>query len=294
MRKRVGLIAVIGTLALAGVTFAASFALKTPLKADATTTVVSSGYKTIWASSDGGNWPTSSSSTKLHYWSAVAGDGLSDTMVKADYSYTYDSTNNYVYYRFTVPVAVSKMQFVRFDSTGSTNWNNYTGDISSPSCGSIYYIWESSSWTFTTSTGSAKSNLPVDVFAAAIAGVQTCSSSTANGYPLYSNLNTNFYSKLVSGANLSTVSLNDHPYSQYTTAGGKYSDITGNPATSYTVQQKWDGIAAQYNAHQSSIVISDSPSQTISDTATVAGTVAGAAVLGFAGLILYRKKKLIA
>lgn len=247
---------------------------------------VSVGYEIIWETSDNADWTTASAFPRLGAWGGSAG---SYTLYDSDYNVTAGLT----YYRFVVPTNITGFKFERWGVGESSKWND-TGNLAETHAsivfGTCYYIWETSSWTFTGTTGAAKDGVVTkEFFSKVLDGVQTCSSSSEYGYELYPNIRDNFYSKMKGGEDLTTVNVNDYSYSDYVNAGKAYTGLT--PSTTYTAWQKWEKIVALYNAAHSSGAATVNSANNDSGSTLALGGLAAVAILAAGSYFFVRKKK---
>lgn len=244
----------------------------------------------VWVTSDNVDWTSDSAYTRLGAW---GGDAGGYTLYNADYQVTAGQ----VYYRFTLSTNITGIKFERWGIQDSQpkKWNetgNAADSFDTIVKGACYYVYESSSWNFTTSTGAAKNGVvTAEFFGKVLEGVETCSSSAVNGYGLYSNINTNFYSKLSSSADLHSVTLTDYSQSSYAANENSYTGLT--PDGTVEAFYKWDRIKSLATSGSGANIVVNSAIDDSFSTVAVAA-LAGAAVLVSGGYFFSRKKKHIA
>ena len=218
----------------------------------------------------------------------------SDSTKKVYFGTAYtDAVSSLTYYYADVPASLTEFCFVKVFS-GNNAITAFSNNVSAMAPASVHYVYQD----YDGDTNKCKISQagPATVgglFAAKVLETYTtCLSSTLNGYGAYSNLNTNFYSKL-SGTeltNFNTASISDYSYGDYVSGNKSYSGLS-KTAISTTGAEKWARMAALSAANPSQAYSLTGENKVVEDVSAVAA-VGALGVMGVAGYFLLKKKKI--
>lgn len=203
------------------------------------------------------------------------------------------NSNNSLYFWYAdIPMDADGYQYIRVDGLGTKihNYSVWTSNSNFEACRVDYIISDKEGDDNKISRG-AVDNCNPEVAKKAIDVLLSCSNSLLNGYGAYTNLNTNFLSKLSSTdeSSLRAALLNDYSYADYVNAGNKYTSEMAK-ATSYTYGQKIDEITS-YSGSSSTHTIGLFDFSSNSNITFIIVLVSLAGLTAIGGYFFYKKHK---
>ncbi len=172
-----------------------------------------------------------------------------------------------------VPTDIAGWQIVRSNSGyWREMWNfvdcNVTGSFSSR----VWRLAENGNDNYYLDSNKSDSAAGVDLMKKIVEAIDTCSSSSLNGYNAYSSLNTNFYSNCTSAAKAATCT-----------------SLSGSKAAlSQTVQQHFEGMARRPGSLPGSNVLIPFTKE---NNSVIVVTMAMISIVGVGGYFFLKKKK---
>lgn len=190
----------------------------------------------IWFVNNCGNFWSSSARMGLMVTSGVSGAPV--------FTSAAVSATGQAYFYWDVPLSASKVKVLRLNPDQNTCWGEVAElDLSFYSTSLLCYVNESG-WSWWISFGSTN-NMSAELFKTILTGYVTCSSSSKNGYGAYTALYNTFYDRDCMTSDiknqLSTLTMDDYSYDNYTANGGSYTGIF-KTSNSISVAAKWSGL----------------------------------------------------